>query len=184
MQVARARQPTDSTKSPKLVIPSSCACADARGRLTGNQIAAKSIQTQLDSTRMNVSWDDEFLTVMQFAEHLQLNQQTVRNWIDAGELPAVRIGRRVRVRRVDLDELLAQGATKWSDRPVKPADKSRDEAHAFKQLATVHHQARQLLGRRSAVRRAELAAGLQDLVNAVEAALEQLPDARADVPGR
>jgi Helix-turn-helix domain len=35
----------------------------------------------------------------------------LRNWIDDGKLPAVRIGRRVRVRRVDLDRVLAQGAT-------------------------------------------------------------------------
>ena len=26
-------------------------------------------------------WDDEFLTVNEIAEHLRLNQQTVRNWI-------------------------------------------------------------------------------------------------------
>jgi excisionase family DNA binding protein len=40
------------------------------------------------------------------AELLKLNQQTVRNWIDGGYLPALRVGRRVRVRRTDLDELL------------------------------------------------------------------------------
>ena len=32
---------------------------------------------------------------------LRLNQQTVRNWIDQGSLPALRVGRRVRVRRAD-----------------------------------------------------------------------------------
>jgi excisionase family DNA binding protein len=36
---------------------------------------------------------------------LKLNQQTVRNWIDQGQLPAVRIGRRVRVTRSDFDRL-------------------------------------------------------------------------------
>jgi excisionase family DNA binding protein len=40
--------------------------------------------------------DDEFLTVAEVAELLKLNQHTVRNWIDAGYLPAVRVGRRVR----------------------------------------------------------------------------------------
>ena len=58
-----------------------------------------------------VSVDDGFLTVAEVAELLKLNQQTVRNWIDAGYLPAVRIGRRVRVRRTDLDRLLEEGAT-------------------------------------------------------------------------
>jgi Helix-turn-helix domain len=31
---------------------------------------------------------DEFLTVAEIAEILKLNQQTVRNWIDQGTLPA------------------------------------------------------------------------------------------------
>jgi excisionase family DNA binding protein len=54
---------------------------------------------------------DAFLTVAEVAELLKLNQQTVRNWIDQGSLPALRVGRRVRIRRVDLDELLESGST-------------------------------------------------------------------------
>ena len=42
---------------------------------------------------------DEFLTVAEVAEMLKLNQQTVRNWLDAGKLPYVRVGRRVRIKR-------------------------------------------------------------------------------------
>ena len=50
---------------------------------------------------------DEFLTVKQVAEQLQVNPQTVRNWIDRGELLAVRAGqRRVRIRSRDLDAFL------------------------------------------------------------------------------
>jgi hypothetical protein len=30
---------------------------------------------------MAPDWEDEFLTVNEIAEHLRLNQQTVRNWI-------------------------------------------------------------------------------------------------------
>ena len=52
---------------------------------------------------------DSFLTVAEVAELLKLNQQTVRNWIDQGSLPAVRVGRRVRIRRSDLDRVLADG---------------------------------------------------------------------------
>jgi excisionase family DNA binding protein len=53
---------------------------------------------------------DEFLTVDEVAKTLKVNQQTVRNWIDRGQLPAVRVGaRRVRVRRSALDEFLAAG---------------------------------------------------------------------------
>lgn len=40
---------------------------------------------------------------------LKLNQQTVRNWIDEGRLPAIRVGRRVRVLRLDLDQMLESG---------------------------------------------------------------------------
>jgi excisionase family DNA binding protein len=36
---------------------------------------------------------DEFLTVAEVAEILKLNQQTVRNWISEGSLPALRVGR-------------------------------------------------------------------------------------------
>jgi excisionase family DNA binding protein len=49
---------------------------------------------------------DEFLTVAEVAEMLKLNPQTVRNWIDQGSLPAVRIGRRVRIRREDFQALV------------------------------------------------------------------------------
>ena len=49
---------------------------------------------------------DEFMTVAEVAAILKLNQQTVRNWIDAGTLPAVRIGRRVRIKRSDFDAVV------------------------------------------------------------------------------
>lgn len=65
---------------------------------------------------MSDSWrppsiDDEFLTVNEVAAILNLHHQTVRNWIDAGRLLAVRIGRRVRVIRRDLDELIESNQT-------------------------------------------------------------------------
>ncbi|MGO9751567.1 MAG: helix-turn-helix domain-containing protein [Solirubrobacteraceae bacterium] len=47
---------------------------------------------------------DELLTVAEVAERMKLNPPTVRNWIDRGELPALRVGsRRVRIRASDLD---------------------------------------------------------------------------------
>ena len=56
-----------------------------------------------------VEHEDLFLTVAEVAELLKLNQQTVRNWIDAGSLPAIRVGRRVRIKRSDLDRILQNG---------------------------------------------------------------------------
>jgi excisionase family DNA binding protein len=58
---------------------------------------------------MSSDRDESFLTVAEVAEWLKLNQQTVRNWIDQGSLPAVRVGRRVRIKRSDLDRILAEG---------------------------------------------------------------------------
>jgi len=52
---------------------------------------------------------EEFLTVAEVAELLKLNQQTVRNWIDQGSLPAVRVGRRVRIKRSDFDRIVEAG---------------------------------------------------------------------------
>jgi excisionase family DNA binding protein len=54
---------------------------------------------------------DSFLTVAEVAATLKLNQQTVRNWIDQGSFPAVRIGRRVRIRRSDFERILAEAYT-------------------------------------------------------------------------
>jgi excisionase family DNA binding protein len=54
-------------------------------------------------------FDESFLTVAEVADLLRLNQQTVRNWIDAGSLPAIRVGRRVRIKRSDLNRILESG---------------------------------------------------------------------------
>ena len=116
---------------------------------------------------MGASWDDEYLTVNEIAEHLKLNPQTLRNWIDQGSLPAVRIGRRVRVRRADLDRILAKGTTG----SVEPAPSSAASADARMQLEQALERAQRLLGRRSAARRSELAEALQELTDAVAAAL-------------
>lgn len=66
---------------------------------------------------------DEFLTVAEVAEILKLNQQTVRNWIDQGSLRALRVGRRVRIRREDFQALIAQRYT--AKRPDRPAFDAR-----------------------------------------------------------
>jgi len=55
--------------------------------------------------------EESFLTVAEVAGMLKLNQQTVRNWIDQGSLPALRVGRRVRIRRSDFERVLAQAYT-------------------------------------------------------------------------
>ena len=63
---------------------------------------------------------DSFLTVAEVAATLKLNQQTVRNWIDQGSFPAVRIGRRVRIRRSDFERILAESYTGVSPSDSEP----------------------------------------------------------------
>ena len=110
---------------------------------------------------------EPFLTVQDIADLLKVNQQTVRNWIDTGRLPAVRIGRRIRVRRVDLDRLLAEGTTVAPE----PQPPTVAPAEALPELAQALDRPRRLLGRSSATRRAELAEGLRELSEAVATAL-------------
>lgn len=66
---------------------------------------------------------DEFLTVAEVAEILKLNQQTVRNWIDQGSMPALRVGRRVRIRREDFLAFVDNGYT--GHQPRRPAFDAR-----------------------------------------------------------
>jgi hypothetical protein len=65
----------------------------------------------------------------------------LKNWIDDGSLPAVRIGRRVRVRRVDLERILAQG-TSGADEPEPSPVASDTLVEAREQLAQALEPAR------------------------------------------
>jgi excisionase family DNA binding protein len=50
--------------------------------------------------------ESTLLTVQQVAAEFQVTAQTVRNWIDQGVLPAIRVGRAFRIARSDVDALL------------------------------------------------------------------------------
>jgi excisionase family DNA binding protein len=56
----------------------------------------------------------QLLTVPQVADEFQVTAQTIRNWIDQGVLPAVRVGRAFRVRREDVDALLERASAESS----------------------------------------------------------------------
>ncbi len=69
--------------------------------------------------------EETYLTVAEVAEKLKLNQQTVRNWIDQGSLPALRVGRRVRIKRSDFERILEEsysGTRAPASRPGPSAD--------------------------------------------------------------
>ena len=71
--------------------------------------------------------EEEYLTVAEVAGNLKLNQQTVRNWIDRGELPALRVGRRVRIKRSDYERYLQEGYN-GPDRSIqRPTGPSGDD---------------------------------------------------------
>jgi excisionase family DNA binding protein len=71
--------------------------------------------------------EESFLTVAEVAEMLKLNQQTVRNWIDQGSLPALRVGRRVRIKRSDLERVLADGYSAGSGSASQEAGPSAED---------------------------------------------------------
>src|SRR5579859_2022724 len=58
-----------------------------------------------------VPGEDPWLTVPQLAEELKIHPATVRIWIKAGRLRAVRVGREWRLRRSEIDRALTSDAS-------------------------------------------------------------------------
>jgi excisionase family DNA binding protein len=71
--------------------------------------------------------EESYLTVAEVAQLLKLNQQTVRNWIDQGSLPALRVGRRVRIKRSDLERVLADGYSPGAASGSRPSGPSAED---------------------------------------------------------
>jgi excisionase family DNA binding protein len=85
---------------------------------------------------------DELLTVAEVAELLKLNQQTVRNMIDRGDLGAVRVGpRRVRIRQSQLDAFLAAGEMTQEVEPAATEDSSEDASRRVREACAVANAA-------------------------------------------
>lgn len=59
------------------------------------------------------------MKVAEVAAILKLNQQTVRNWIDAATLPAVGGVRRLRIKRSDFERLFERAYS--GDRTANPS---------------------------------------------------------------
>ena len=118
---------------------------------------------------MSAAKHDEYLTVDEIAELLKVNPQTVRNWIERRELPAVRVGaRRVRVLRADFDRYLAAGSMTAGDEQPQGA---AFPVEARDRLAQALESARAAL---RAGRKADLAIALDALVKATDQVLPVL----------
>jgi excisionase family DNA binding protein len=75
---------------------------------------------------------DQFLTVAEIAAQFKVNQQTVRNWIDRGELAGVRLGsRRVRVPASELARFIAASAAATTPDKAGLRVKLHDEWEKF-----------------------------------------------------
>jgi excisionase family DNA binding protein len=64
--------------------------------------------------------EDQYLTIKDICSELRLSHETVRQWILSGRLPGMKIGRQYRVRRVDLERMLAAGVPSLGDGGVSP----------------------------------------------------------------
>lgn len=93
---------------------------------------------------------DELMKVDEVAALLRVNPQTVRNRIDAGDVPVIRFGRRVRIRRSALEQIIGAsdagvGALPWQSPSVNGqsfdaeavASVIDDIAYDFARLAAV-----------------------------------------------
>ena len=94
--------------------------------------AVPSIETRTENDASGdgdrpVPADDEFLTVGDVAGSLRVHPQTVRGWIARGDLRAIRIGRTVRVRQTDFQEVLerARIPPRMQTASPDPGDRAR-----------------------------------------------------------
>ncbi len=67
--------------------------------------------------------DDPYLTINDIKAELHVSHETVRQWILSGRLPHVKAGRMYRVRRSDLERMLASS-------PASPGEPSEPSVGA------------------------------------------------------
>lgn len=67
--------------------------------------------------------NEEYLSTTSAAEYADVSTKTVRRWIDAGRLQPRRAGRKLLIRRVDLDQLLDETAADHELTPEQLADR-------------------------------------------------------------
>lgn len=117
---------------------------------------------------------DELLTVAEVAEILKLNAQTIRNWLERGELPYIRLGtRRVRIRQSDLDAFIEAGSTPAPSEEPPAEEVDEGSVIAWATFGAAMAEAKGTLERTD---RTELVAVLDRLADATRALVETLRD--------
>lgn len=124
----------------------------------------------------------ELLTVEETAKLLKINPMTVRRYITAGKLPAVKVGRRVRVRKEAVEGLLSPITPKRPDAETtiqEEGDPMREVERTSARRLT-EEEKREVLAaiERGKRERAELAAKYRDVP--VPSSLELLDEAREE----
>lgn len=67
----------------------------------------------MDERRSNQS--DPLMTAEEVAAHLQVSEGTVNQWVKAGRIPVVKVGRLNRFRRADIDAWVDERARDASE---------------------------------------------------------------------
>lgn len=124
------------------------------------------------SDSVSFNRDEEFLTVAEIAELFKMNPQTVRNWIDNGQLDAVRVGRLVRVRGSDLQRFISEQTA--NEPLVVGRRRARRARNAIAALSWS-------MGSASEQEKREMIDQLRDVSDAVQSLAEAL---EADASGR
>ncbi len=83
--------------------------------------------------------NDQYLTIKQVAEQLQLSESTIRRYIKSGRLDAVRIGRNVRVPRQAVAELLHTQTLREAPPIYQVAKSGMPDKQTWRQYAMTEH---------------------------------------------
>jgi excisionase family DNA binding protein len=129
---------------------------------------------------------EDLLTVEEVANWLRVNPQTVRHWIDRGELHALHVGvRTVRVRQSDLDRFLEAGAT-GADypeaQPADPGEQGNPEPALWTQLGSALAESSFALAEADHVEFVQALNSLADAARALADALRDGPDGLRSPP--
>ncbi len=112
--------------------------AEGEGGLTEQVVAALAVLVSAIVTKPTAATptptSEPWLTVAEGARHAAISEETLREWVTLGVLPAGRCGRVLRVRRSEIDNLLTNGTGVASvEQPTEEMS-----ARASEILATLH----------------------------------------------